>query len=166
MASLYHLTLNTGDVVRSTRGDVDQAVIDHLLPLIDNEEGAFRGLDMEFDLYRPRDLQNNKAPVDGGAIFRIGPDAKSPLPYVICFACWKPDMAGETWEQCRQTYEEFKPMLKAVKLWKPMDRDHPPVPWLAVIILPSIIVVDPDRILMMGDMERCLFWALAEGNAS
>jgi hypothetical protein len=164
--SLYHLSLNTGNVARTTRGAVDQKVIDHLLPLIDNEEGAFRGLDMEFDLYRPRDLQNDKAPIDGGAIFRIGPDAKSPMPYVICFACWKQDMAEETWEQARDAYEQFKPMLEAMNFWQPMERTHPPVPYLAVILLPTLIVLDPDRLMMMGDMERCLFWALAEGNAS
>lgn len=164
MKLLYHLTLNTGDVTQTPRSEVDQRVIDYLLPLIDNEAGKFEAINIGFDLWRP--LTDDDKPMDGAAVFQLAPYPEQPsgITYVIAVACWKQEMSEGSWERLREIYREWEVILKALKFWKPMPDAAPPVPWLTVIPLPTITMIDPDRLMMLGDMERCLFWALAEGS--
>jgi hypothetical protein len=166
MKLLYHLTLNTGDVTRTPRSEVSQQVIDHLLPLIDNEAGKFEPINIGFDIWRP--LTDDDKPIDGAAVIHLlpWPDQESGMTYVIAMACWKQEMSEGSWERLREIYQEWEILLKAMKMWRAMPDAAPPVPWLAVIPLPTISLLDPDRLMMMGDMERCLFWALAEGSGS
>jgi hypothetical protein len=162
---LYHVTLNTGHVAETARAEVSQKAIDYLLPFVDNESGQFPQISIGFDIYRP--LKEDGSARDGAAIFHIMPVPEtSEITYAVCLGCWKADMTEGAWERLREVYVPWAPALRKFGLWKPMADAPPPVPWLGVIILPTIVMLDQDRILMLGDMERCLFWALAEGSAS
>lgn len=161
---LHHITLNTGDIHISSRADVSQVTIDYLLPLVDNEAGEFPALNIGFDVWRPTDDADQS--IDGAAVFHIMPAPDDGIiTYVLGVGCWQPDMNAGSWQRLGEIYREWAPFLRKVNFWKPMPAVAPPVPWLGVIPLPTITMLDPDRIIMLGDLERCLFWALAEGGA-
>jgi hypothetical protein len=159
---LHHLTLNTGHVARTARAEVGQETIDLLLPLIDAQNGTFVDLGLAFDVMCP--LDNGGRPVPGAAFFQIAPTAGlSKQPYVMCIGCWKQSMSEEAWKQAVTMYRSQRAVLEPISLWRRPPTKTPPVPWLAVMLMPYLIALDPERIGMLGDMERCLFWALAEG---
>lgn len=56
-------------------------------------------------------------------------------------------------------------MWSGVSLAAPAGtRLHPPstVPWLAAAIVPEAASVPPEALMMVGDMERCVAWAILE----
>jgi hypothetical protein len=163
MQTLSHLTLNTGHVTRSPRSDVEQGVVDRLLSMVDADEGTFPELGLAFDVMRPLDAQGRPRP--GAAFFQVAAaTGMSREPYVLCVACWRPDLSSEAWAQALGAYENLRPMLQATRLYEAPPPRLPPVPWLAVVITPFMATLTPEKVTRLGDMERCLFWALAEGN--
>lgn len=164
MRQLLHLTINTGHVRQSPRSEVDQKVIDMLLPMIDNEAGGFPKLGIGFDLFRP--LTKEHKPIDGAAVVNIvpWPMTADSLPYATLFCCWNEDMDEQTWSEAESMVDAYRDVMEQAGHPK-LSFDKPNrTPWLAVMLFPTIASLDPDRVEMMGDMERCLFWALAEGS--
>ena len=157
MKPLYHLTVTTGHVHESARSEIAQHAIDKPLPVIDNEYGEFPGVGLAVDLYRPLD-EVTRRPQDGAIIFHIQSlDGKSI--YVVGFGAWNETMSEATWEAVRE-------QARVAKVLGPIPADPPRVPWLAVMLTINIIELDKDRTLLLGDMERCLFWAAVEASGS
>jgi hypothetical protein len=136
--------------------------MDKLLPLIDAEEGYIPEVGFGFDIMRP---QSGEGPRNGAAFVQIAPETgMSRRPYVMCVGCWQVPMSRDAWSQVRQLNATQRAALASLQFWKPIPQQRPPVPWLAVVITPFMMTLDEERIRMLGDMERCLFWALAEGS--
>lgn len=157
---LWHLTLNTGHVAATSRDEVTQPVIDRLLPLIDTEGGPVPGMPgMSVDIHRPIDEPRGVAR-RGAAFFQIDPPEAtqgSKTPMIMAVACWREDIAEEAWGMLRLVAGAH-PTLVAPGV---LDA-APSLPWLAVLVLPWITAVDRRDQEALGDLERCLFWALVE----
>ena len=72
----------------------------------------------------------------------------------MAVACWRADREAEAWRQFRAIVAEFAGKLP--------DREPPDLPWLAVYVLPYTLTLPPETVTMLGDLERCLAWALIE----
>ena len=77
--------------------------------------------------------------------------------YVMAVACWRADREADAWRQFCDLVDI------GGKLWQhAQDREPPDLPWLAVHLLPYIAALSPETLMMLGDLERCLAWALIE----
>jgi hypothetical protein len=162
---LHHLTINTGDLHRSRRWEVQQHVIDFLLPLVDAEGAYFPGIELAFFIARNTDL--NGTPIDGSAFFQIAPETGDcQTPYVMCIGCWLEEASETAWLQLGSVNLSQRAACEPLKIWKPLPPKRPPVPWLGVVLTPFMARLDQERVGMLGDFERSLFWALAEGSGS
>jgi hypothetical protein len=156
---LWHYTANSGHVAETGRDAVDQDVIDRLLPIVDMQQGDLPELGLGIDVMSPLDPQWRRLP--GAAFFQIAPvgERMSKAPYVMAVACWRADREADAWAQflgIAGICAEFWPRRPAVL-------DEPPdIPWLAVHLLPRIAELPPALLPVIGDLERCLAWALIE----
>lgn len=155
--TLTHLTITTGDIARTTRADVDDGVIALLAPLIQTEGGAIPGpLPWFCDLWWPLSDAGERIP--GAAVYQIAPGrADTPAgkaPYVMAVCCWREDASAAAWSQAQQLAAMMSPTRTLGSPWS--------APWLAVAILPMALSLSPDDLAALGDLERCLFWAIAE----
>ena len=157
---LRHLTLNTGHVSRQRRADVAQAVIDQLRPVLDAEGGPVPGMGgWRLDLFYPTDRDQRR--LNGAAFFQLADEpGPSKAPAVMAVACWDQAMAESAWSQAKQGYGALRGTLTAVGLWKPIPATPPPVPWLATWLTPAVAVAAPEDVLALGDLERCVAFAL------
>lgn len=155
--TLIHLTITTGDIARTARADVDDAVIALLTPLVATEGGAIPGpLPWHLDRWWP--LSDAGERIDGTAVYQIAPGrADTPAgeaPYVLAVCCWREAASPAAWSQAQAFAAQFPP---ARSLGPPL-----PAPWLAVAMLPMALSLDAGELAALGDLERCLFWAIAE----
>ncbi|MBB2199777.1 hypothetical protein HLH44_20510 [Gluconacetobacter sp. 1c LMG 22058] len=163
MTKLTHLTLNTGHLTRTSREDVDQAVVDALLPIVDADGGPIPGIPGWYlDFMRPLN-PDRSAPVNGAAFFQIADQpGRSPLPAVLAVACWKENMAPAAWKQIIQGYTALEPALRSAGIWRAPPPAHPRhTPWLVVALTPFIALADAENAKAFGDLERAVAWALA-----
>jgi len=156
---LWHYTANTGHVAETSRDAVDQHAIDVLLPIVDAQEGDLPDLGIGIDIMTPIDAEHRRVP--GAAFFQIEPagERMSKTPYVMAVCCWRANREADAWAQFRQLAgigAEFWPDRPAA-LAEPPD-----IPWLAVHLLPAIAALPPATLPILGDLERCLAWALIE----
>lgn len=136
--SLGHATLNTGNLVYSPRSGVHAETMEVLQSMIAAGYGDAAGI--------PFRIPERGA---GTALITIGEP-----PAVLCGVCWDESRSDEAWMT----------MLEAMRqsgYVKAPDR-IPPVPWLAVLMLPAMLALPIETILMLGDLERCLAWAVIE----
>jgi hypothetical protein len=162
LTAMVHRTLNTGHENASLRADVDHAAIDRLLPIVDAEGGWIPEVMLAVDILVPLDADQRRR--HGSAFFQIAPAVgMSKTPYVMAVACWDPAMADEAWEMVRQCYMPLRHALEKIGLWAPLSPTPPDGgAWLAVCLTPHITQLPDDRLSMLGDMERCIYWALVE----
>lgn len=157
-ALLHHVTMHSRHVAETPRSAVDQVVVDHLLPLVDAGGGWVPGMaSVHADLVRPQD--QNKRPLGGAIYIQLGPERMSPQPWVQCFGCWERRESEATWKVAMWSYRQMRPALQKVNLWRDPPASPPPVPWLAVWLMPFIVARSIEDIGTFGDLERCLFWA-------
>jgi hypothetical protein len=159
MTALWHYTANSGHVAQTGREDVDQAVIDRLLPIVLALEGDLLGLGI--DILLPTGEHPGAGFLPGTAFFQIGPagERMSRHPYVMAIACWRADREARAWAQFREIAEI------GAEAWpnRPAALAEPPdIPWLAVNLLPHAAALSPEALMTIGDLERCLAWALIE----
>lgn len=158
---LWHLTLNTGHVAATARSEVSAAVIDRLLPLVDADGGAVPGMEgVTVDLFRPLD-DSGRSRRRGAAFFQIDPPGVpqgSKTPMLMAIGCWREEMSAEAWEMMRKVAEPHRAVLGDAEV----AAEPPTVPWLAALVLPWITVLPPADQEALGDLSRCLFWALVE----
>lgn len=135
---LQQVTMTTGNVVQSPRSGVEQGTMDLLRPMLREGRGVAAGI--PFDIARRQ---------PGSALLTIG----SP-PGELCGVCWDHARSVDGWAA----------MLAATQAvgMKSLPAEPPPVPWLAVTVLPGILTMGHEVIGMLGDMERCLAWGLIE----
>jgi hypothetical protein len=159
LGTLWHYTANTGHVAEIDRDECDQAVIDRLLPIVDAQGGDLSEFGLGIDIMTPLAEQRQRVP--GAAFFQIGPagERMSKAPYVMAVCCWRADREADAWSQFRQIAK-----IAAVALPnRPAPPDDPPdIPWLAVNLLPYAMQLPPATVPVLGDLGRCLAWALIE----
>lgn len=158
--ALHHRTLNTGHVANTPRADAAQPVIDQLLPLVDAGGGPVPGLPG----WHVAVIRSPDQP--GAAFFQL---AQAPgltrTPAVMAVACWRRPDHRVAWEQAVLGYRALHGPLSSLGLWHPPPPSPPPaLPWLAVWLTPHLATIDPADLAALGDLERCVAWALAEGN--
>ena len=135
---LAHLIMNTGDLMHSLRDRMPPRTAAWLAPMVAAGRGEAAGI--PFAIGRR----------DGdAALFRLGEPAA-----VVCGVCWREDRAPATWGKLLAVAD-----IRGVRV-PPTGR--PPVPWLAVMMLPGMSVLPPETLAKLGDMERCLAWYLIE----
>ena len=159
--ALHHLTLNTGHTATHHRSDIGQPAVDLLHPVLDAEGGPVPGMaGWHLGCFFPRDAEGRR--LDGSAFFQIADEpGLSKVPAVMCIACWREHAAEDAWKQVRQTYGALREPLVAIGMWRAAPMRPPPLPWLAVWLLPSIVFVGVQDMLAFGDLERCVAFALA-----
>ena len=158
-AILWHYTTNTGHVAETSRAAIDQHAIDILLPIVDAQEGDLLELNLGIDIMCPLDEQRRRLP--GAAYFQIGPagERMTPTPYVMAVACWRSEREADAWAQF---YQVARIGADAWPDRPAMLAEPPDIPWLAVHLLPTITTLPPATLAVLGDLERCLAWALIE----
>lgn len=158
---LTHLTSTTGHLATSTRDEVGEDVIAALMPLVRTEGGQVpQTPEWWVDLWWRLEQRAGEDPVrvPGAAVFQVarGPatSAAGQRAYVMGVACWREEVSEEAWQQAQHLAGMFPP--------DNLPPVAPPVPWLSVAVLPFAALLPPERVRMLGDFERCLFWALVE----
>jgi len=144
MKPLLHYTLNTGHTRKSPRKEVRDEVIRALEPLV-SQGGPVPG---------PHGLDLTVTRADGGALFTIWKG----LPIVDCAVAWTQKAQEELWPGLAAAYED---QWGGCPTMKPAHRP-PRLPWLGVHLLPPSARVANDVLSMLGDLERCVAWALFE----
>ncbi len=138
--TLSHLTINTGHVAHTTRGDVRDDVIDSLRPLVEAGRARIPG-PIEWWLHV---TQRHT----GWAAYTITPTRGGERPYVSCVGCWHETASADAWGTITDR----------------ANGQTQPIPWLAVTTAGPLTLarMGPAAVGMLGDLERCLFWTLAE----
>lgn len=162
MRRLRHITAATGDVAFSTRDDVRADVMATLYPLIEAGGGAVPSVPGLFaDFWRRNDGEGKV----GAMAYQIAPgraDAEAGQSrYVMGMMCWAEDASVEAWWQARHIHNTVS---GAPTPW--LGGDRPPLPpWLTASTGPGLVLAPPDVVALLGDLERCLFWAASTDTA-
>lgn len=154
--TLHHLTSTTGHLTRTSRSKVADDVIELLRPIVEAEGGQVPFTpEWHLDVWR---LLEDGEPKPGAAVFQVarGPASSDAgkRPYVMAVACWREELSAEAWQQAHQIADMAPP--------NNLPGEVPPVPWLAVTMMPAIMLLPRERVLQIGDLERCVFWTLVE----
>ena len=144
---MTHYTLNTGHAVVSPRSGVSREAIEALQPLADHG-GAIPG------------CAPFRVAIDhgaGSAVFTIWRGAE---PIVTSALAWTAEGEAEAWpavEELYLTLSDRNPELLA-----PAKEASKPgsLPWLAVVLLPSLLNQSRDDVGWLGDFERCMAWTI------
>lgn len=157
---LQHLTLNTGHLESTSRSDVDQQVIDWLLPLIDGAGGPLPRLEgWHLAVLAYRDEPGPR--LDGSLCWQIADEpGLSRRPISMAMACWTPEALDVSWRAIRFAYEQFRPSLTAQGVWREPEPTPPALPWLAAFRTPFFpALADADVKRAIRDLNRCVAWA-------
>jgi hypothetical protein len=150
-----HYTLNTGHAVASPRSGVSQESIVALQPLAEHG-GAIPG------------CAPFRVTVDHGAESAVFTVWRGAEPVVTCGLARSAEGEAEGWPAIEKVYldlsDHYPQLLAPAK-----EANKPPsLPWLAVVLLPSLLNQSRDDIGWLGDFERCLAWTIlasTEGSA-
>lgn len=160
MPRLYHLTINTGHL--AVTSSVPQDILDRISAVVDAECGEIPGLSGWYlDILRP--MSGDGRPIPGAAFFQIASEpGLSKMPAVMAMACWQPAAQAAAWQQAIMSYGALRASLIATRLWREPPRHPPTLPWLTVWLTPFIALAPPDIASALGDLERCVAWALMQ----
>jgi hypothetical protein len=147
---LWHGTMGSGHVLEQERPPGH--VLAALGPLVRAGGGAVPGMD---DGWRCR---ITRAP--GAALFDLaGPGD------VVCVlggVAWSEEGEAGLWPRLERAYLDVSDAMLAKGLdagsAAPMRPAH--LPWCVVVLLPGVALVPPVAVGMLGDLERCLAWAI------
>ena len=158
---LTHITLSTGHVSRSLRDAVSDRVVRMLRRVVRDDHGPAPDLPgWHLDLAFPLDGEGRRIP--GAAWFQVANrPGTSKEPAVMAFTCASAGLSMETWQRATREYGAMQHVLAPCGLWKPPAALPPPVPWLAVWLLPFMALVPPAAMLRFGEMEQGVAWAVA-----
>jgi hypothetical protein len=144
---VIHYTLNTGHAVASPRSGVSRGAIEALQPLA--EHG---GLIPGFSPFRVTVTHGT-----GSAVFTIW---RGEEPIVTCGLAWTAEGGAEAWPAIEKLYldlSDTRPELVAPG--KAAEKPES-LPWLAVVLLPSLLNQSRDDVGWLGDFERCMAWTI------
>ena len=159
---MKHLTFNTGDVRESPRSEVGNDVVRLLQPLCAN--GCH-------DIPNSGGCTVTVTRVPGGAMFTVhapAPVRGMPrLPLVTCACAWAPVSVAELWDCTENLYHRITEQGGGVMLAEGALAASPEqpeaLPWLAVVLHLGLGFAR-NHADWLGDFERCLAWALIEGD--
>ena len=146
---MIHLTLNTGHVSESPRESVGPEAISALLPIVrgGNIPGQFSAFRVEvgrgsgcatFSLHRGQDI------------------------LVMCGVAWTQSGASEVWPALEKLYFQLAETPIKCIMSDACPEMPSSLPWLGVVMLPSLVMAPRSDIGWIGDWERCFAWTLIE----
>lgn len=144
---MIHLTLNTGHVSESPRASVGPEAVSALLPLIGG--GQLPG---PFSAFR---VEVGRG--DGGATFSLhrGQDI-----LVMCGVAWTDQGAAEVWLALENLYFQLAELPVKCIVSDACPEMPSTLPWLGVVMLPSLVFASRSDVGWIGDWERCFAWTL------
>jgi len=134
---LAHLTLTTGHARRSPRSEVAPEIITKLRPIVAKGGGALWNTGFGVVVVERG---------QGSWIYDLSHEG---VEAIRCYLVAEPDASDRMWQRASANHPN------AVR--------PPTVPWLAVEILPDGVLYLASRmdiVQVMGDLERCVAWAL------
>ena len=144
---MYHLTLATGDCRWSSRSEVRDEAIAGIQPVVRAGVGPLGDTGWFIRMIA--------AETPGGAAFECHHGAPRELGgrwMASCYVAWRETAATKMWAAAMQHRPLVKPGLK-----------RPPLPWLAAAIMPeALFMLDPELMFQLGDLERCIGWAILD----
>jgi hypothetical protein len=145
-----HYTLNTGHTVASPRSGFSREAIEALQPLAEHG-GAIPGC-APFRVTVDRDA--------GSAVFTVWRGAE---PVVTCVLAWTAEGEAEAWPAIEKVYLDLSDRFP--QLLAPAKEASKPeaLPWLAVVLLPSLLNQSRDDVGWLGDFELCMAWTILAG---
>ena len=147
---MIHYTLNTGHAVASPRSGVGPEAIAALQPLTEHG-GAIPGC-------APFQVTVDSGP--GAAVFTIWRGAE---PVATCGLAWTAEGEAESWPAIEKLYLDLSD--RDPQLLAPAKEASKPasLPWLAVVLLPSLLNQSRGDVGWLGDFERCMAWTILAG---
>ena len=144
-----HYTLNTGHSNDSPRSGVGPEAIAVLRPLV--EHGGPIPNCAPF-----------RVTIDHGAGSAVFTVWRAQEPIVTCALAWTAEGESEAWPAIEKLYldtsDRFPELLAPARVAeKPAS-----LPWLAVVLLPSLLHQRADDVGWLGDFERCMAWTVLD----
>lgn len=167
---LHHLTMNSGHVAETRRSDVKDGVVRLLRPIVRAANTSTKlhgGGRVPGGLLLHLDVWPGLADVVGQAItapacgaFQVGATAMSKAPYVMGVVCGVDDHEETAWQMASMLMTRMLP----AEVRPPRPPRPSSTPWVAVTVGVPILTgrVSPRTIALLGDLERCLAWAILE----
>lgn len=147
---MNHLTLVTGDCRWSSKSELPDGVIAGIQPAVRAGMGPLGNTGWFIRMVA------TKTP--GGVAFEChhgGPRELGGRWIASCYVAWRESAATEMWAAAMQHKPLVKPGLQ-----------RPALPWLAAAIMPeALFTLDPELLFQLGDLERCVGWAILDAAA-
>ena len=161
-STVRHYTANTGHLAITPRSAIGNDVVKSLLPLVHNDGGCTQQIP---DIYVGIDRGSDADQVRRSySTFRItsaqSKNKAGKLPWVVGVGCWNDACSVESWAVANDLAHKYLEIGLGMKSLLPTDA--PKTPWLSVVLLPSTEINFFKYLYLLGDLERCLFWTLAE----
>ena len=137
--SIEHITLTTGGVRMSPRSEVEEDKIRRIVAAMRAGGKLWAGWSVRVQPLGPGAWRYDLAQQD--------------TTVVACWLCAEKATSDEIWEQAI----EHSTLDEHAVVARPRG-----VPWLAVTLLPSALLMSAEQIGMAGDAERCIAWAILE----
>lgn len=141
------LTLNTGDLGMSARSDVADKVLIRLRDIVKDGGGRVPHTDLLVHIKRK----------ERGFATIVFSDFLTQDIFIVSVLVWEAAIADEVW---RETLKHLGQTIGKDTLPNLKQPDY--LPWRAVGISPTIILLDPSEVLMLSDIEKCFAWAVLD----
>lgn len=153
MQHIQHLTVNTGHSTMSPRSEVSDAIIALVQrELLPHAEFAIPGVRAGWSVKLTR-----MATAGMFSIFHCG------VPIVTCGLAMDARASDLVWRQLMSLHSLSSGCRETMPEDWPLEPSQPrSVPWLGVVLLPTVAIVPPEDLGWLGDFERCLAWAIIE----
>ena len=84
-------------------------------------------------------------------------------PIVTCGLAMDASASDLVWRQLMSLHSRSSGCLETIPNDWTLEPSKPrSVPWLGVVLLPTVAIVPPEDLDWLGDFERCLAWAIIE----
>jgi hypothetical protein len=145
--TLYHLTLDTGHARHSPRHEVTDDVIQVIQRAITSASAPPSHKNTVFGMRLAHfDLDEFQVKLTRfeGRTRSLYTLCWQGIPTVVCILTVSKSEVAEDWAAMG------------------MGRQRPVMPLLAIKLLPGVLQIPPEIVLMLGDLERCVAWAIIE----